>query len=218
MDWDDLPRLAAMGKDGPDPFTYDDLSRVVESQYTLGVVCATPTGPVGYMVYVVSDGTGKQARKSGRLHLAAGIVRLVVEPAMRRKGVGRFLVDKVGEALVHQFTQRGGRPSAAARHRQRAVARRADVFEGAGVQDAGRQGTRACASFGTEGGWSDCLIGRINEWKDVKATPAGRFDVIMIDAISEIEDGLTEWVQKNPTTSATPPASTPRCRASCGGT
>lgn len=36
-------------------------------------------------------------------------------------------------------------------------------------------------------------------WNDVKATPAGKFDVIMIDTISEIEDGLVEWVQKNPT-------------------
>ena len=59
MDWDDLPRLAAMGRDGPDPWNYDDLAKVIESQYTLGVVCATATGPAGYMVYVVSDGTGK---------------------------------------------------------------------------------------------------------------------------------------------------------------
>jgi hypothetical protein len=36
-------------------------------------------------------------------------------------------------------------------------------------------------------------------WNDVKATPPGKYDVIMIDTISEIEDGLTEWVQKNPT-------------------
>jgi hypothetical protein len=36
-------------------------------------------------------------------------------------------------------------------------------------------------------------------WADVKATKPGQFDVIMIDTISEIEDGLVEWVQKNPT-------------------
>ena len=106
MDWDDLPRLAAMGKDGPDPWTYDDLAKVIESQYTLGVVCATPSGPAGFMVYVVSDGTGKAARKSGKLHLAAGVVRVQVAAEWRRKGVGRFLVEKVAEALVHQFSQR----------------------------------------------------------------------------------------------------------------
>ncbi len=106
MGWDDLPCLAAMGKDAPDPFTYDDLAKVIESQYTLGVVCATPTGPAGYMIYVVSDGTGDTARRSGKLSLAAGIVRVVVAPERRRQGVGRFLVDKVTEALVHQFSQR----------------------------------------------------------------------------------------------------------------
>jgi hypothetical protein len=34
---------------------------------------------------------------------------------------------------------------------------------------------------------------------DVKKTTPGKYDVIMIDTISEIEDGLVEWVQKNPT-------------------
>ncbi len=106
MDWDDLPRLAAMGKDGPDPWSYDDLAKVIESQYTLGVVCATASGPAGFMVYVVSDGTGKTARKSGKLHLAAGVVRVQVAAEWRRKGVGRFLIEKVSEALVHQFRQK----------------------------------------------------------------------------------------------------------------
>ena len=106
MDWDDLPRLAAMGLDGPDPWSYQDLAKVIESQYTLGVVCATASGPAGYMVYIVSDGTGKSARKSGKLHLAAGIVRVQVAPEWRRKGVGSFLVNKVDAALVHQFGQR----------------------------------------------------------------------------------------------------------------
>src|SRR3954466_5105790 len=36
-------------------------------------------------------------------------------------------------------------------------------------------------------------------WNDIKKIKPGQFDVIMIDTISEIEDGLTEWVQKNPT-------------------
>ncbi len=106
MDWDDLPRLAAMGEDGPDPFTHDDLAKVLESQYTLGVVCATPTGPAGYMIYAVSDGTGATARGSGKLTLAAGVVRVVVAPERRRQGVGRFLVEKVSEALVRQFSQK----------------------------------------------------------------------------------------------------------------
>jgi ribosomal protein S18 acetylase RimI-like enzyme len=106
MDWDDLPRLAAMGKNDPDPWSYDDLAKVIESQYSLGVVCATATCPAGYMIYVVSDGTGKAARKSGKLHLAAGIVRIQVAPEWRLRGVGRFLVNKVDEALTHQFGQR----------------------------------------------------------------------------------------------------------------
>jgi ribosomal protein S18 acetylase RimI-like enzyme len=106
MDWDDLPRLSAMGRDGPDPWNYDNLAKVIQSQYTLGVVCATATGPAGFMVYCVSDGTGKAARKSGRLHLAAGIVRVQVAPEWRRKGVASFLVNKVDQALIHQFGQR----------------------------------------------------------------------------------------------------------------
>lgn len=36
-------------------------------------------------------------------------------------------------------------------------------------------------------------------WDDVKKTAPGRYDVIVIDTISEIEDGLVEWVGKNPT-------------------
>ncbi len=36
-------------------------------------------------------------------------------------------------------------------------------------------------------------------WADVKNTPRGKYKVIAIDTISEIEDGLVEWVQKNPT-------------------
>jgi hypothetical protein len=36
-------------------------------------------------------------------------------------------------------------------------------------------------------------------WADVKATPPGKYDVIAIDTISEIEEGLVEWVGKNPT-------------------
>ena len=106
MDWDDLPRLAAMGKDGPDPFTYDDLAKVIESEYTLGAVCAIPTGPAGYILYAVSGGTGAATRRSGKLYLLACIVRVVVAPERRQQGVGRFLVDKVTEALVHQFSQR----------------------------------------------------------------------------------------------------------------
>ena len=43
------------------------------------------------MIYVVSDGTGKTARKSGKLHLAAGVVRVQVASEWRKKGVGRFL-------------------------------------------------------------------------------------------------------------------------------
>ncbi len=106
MDWDDLPRLAAMGNDGPDPFTYGDLVKVIESQHTLGAVCATPTGPAGYILYAVSDGTGAATRRSGKLYLLAGIVRVAVAPERRRQGVGRFLVNKVTEALVHQFSQK----------------------------------------------------------------------------------------------------------------
>jgi hypothetical protein len=36
-------------------------------------------------------------------------------------------------------------------------------------------------------------------WGDVKDTPPGKYDVIGIDTISEIEEGLVEWVSKNPT-------------------
>lgn len=50
--------------------------------------------------------TGKTVRKAGKMHLSAGIVRVQVALEWRRKGVGRFLVDKVGEALIHQFSQR----------------------------------------------------------------------------------------------------------------
>ncbi len=106
MSSDDLPRLAAMGKDDPDPWTYDDLARVIESNFTLGVVCATASGPAGYMIYVVTDGTGPKAKKAGRLHLGAGVLRIQVAPEWRRKGVGRFLVAKTAEALVHQFSQK----------------------------------------------------------------------------------------------------------------
>lgn len=106
MDWDDLPRLATAGSDGPDPWNYDDLARVIESNYTLGVVCATPSGPAGYMVYVVSDGTGKAARKAGKMHLGGGIVRIQVAKEWRNRGVGRFLVDSTAAGLIRQFSNR----------------------------------------------------------------------------------------------------------------
>jgi len=105
MDWEDLPRLAAMGQDGPDPFTSDHLRQVVEDQYMLGVVCATPTGPAGYMIFVVSAGTHAVDRKSGKLYPSAGIGRIVVAPERRRQGVGRFLVEQVSEVIIHQFSQ-----------------------------------------------------------------------------------------------------------------
>lgn len=36
-------------------------------------------------------------------------------------------------------------------------------------------------------------------WEDVKKIVPGKYTVAAIDTISEIEDGLVEWVQKNPT-------------------
>ncbi len=35
-------------------------------------------------------------------------------------------------------------------------------------------------------------------WSDIKAIKPGQFAVVVIDTISEIEEGLVEWVQKNP--------------------
>src|ERR1035438_6087571 len=35
-------------------------------------------------------------------------------------------------------------------------------------------------------------------WNDIKQIPKGKYSVIGIDTISEIEDGLVEWVDKNP--------------------
>lgn len=118
MDWDDLPRLEAFGRDDPHPWAYADLGKVVESTYKVGVVCLSPARePVGYLVYVVHDGTGREAQKAGRRHLNAGLLRLQVAPGWRRAGVGRFLVDAAEGGLARRFS----RQSAAGRVRSFAV-------------------------------------------------------------------------------------------------
>jgi hypothetical protein len=72
MAWDDLPRLAAFKAGCRWPWAYEDLARAMESPYAVGVVATAPAAAGGremaaYMVYIVSDTTGKKARKAGSL-------------------------------------------------------------------------------------------------------------------------------------------------------
>jgi ribosomal protein S18 acetylase RimI-like enzyme len=105
LDWDDLPRLAAAGRGSPHPLTYDDLAKVIESRYGLGVVAVSPDRhPVGVAVYSVSDGTGRATSRAGRLHINAGVTAVQVDPAWRRRGVGRFMLDTLAAGLVRRFS------------------------------------------------------------------------------------------------------------------
>jgi GNAT superfamily N-acetyltransferase len=54
----------------------------------------------------VTDGTGKVARKAGKMHMAAGIIKIHVAPEWRRRGVGKFLIDTTAEALFRKYSQK----------------------------------------------------------------------------------------------------------------
>jgi GNAT superfamily N-acetyltransferase len=110
MAWDDLPRLAAFKAGCRWPWAYEDLARAMESPYAVGVVATAPAAAGGremaaYMVYIVSDTTGKKARKAGSLALTVGILNVVAAPAARRKGAGRFLVNAVEAGLRRRFSR-----------------------------------------------------------------------------------------------------------------